>query len=69
MIPPDTILAKELHEKTRKKLAQEITDRILKAQDAEGQIEQAFKTFMPVLDEKVKELAKDVTEDMTKKLD
>ena len=69
MIPPDTILAKELHEKTRKKLAQEITDRILNAQDAEGQIEQAFKKLMPVLAEKVKELAKDVTEDMTKKLD
>ena len=69
MIPPDTILAQELHEMAREKLAHEITDRILKAQDAEGQIEREFEMLMPVLDEKAKELAKDVTEDMTKKPD
>ena len=67
MIPPDTILANELHEKARERLAQEITDRILKAQDTEGQIERAFEKFKPVLNEKAKDLAKDVTEDMAKK--
>jgi len=67
MIPPDTILANELHEKARERLAQEITDRILKAQDNEGQIERAFEKLKPVLNEKAKDLAKDVTEDMAKK--
>lgn len=69
MIPPDSILAQELHEKAREKLKQDITDKILKEQDANGQIERAFEKLMPVLNEKAKELAKDVTEDMAKKSD
>jgi hypothetical protein len=69
MIPPDSILAQELHEKAREKLTQDITDKILKEQDADGQIERAFEKLMPVLNEKAKELAKDVTEDIAKKPD
>lgn len=46
---------------------QEITDRILKAQDAEGQMEQAFEKLKPVLNEKAKELVKDMTEDLAEK--
>ena len=69
MIPPDTVLAKELHENARQMLAQQIMDGILKEHDAEGQIGQAFEKLKPVLDEKAKELAKDVTEDLEKKPD
>jgi len=69
LIPPEAILAKELHEKARQELAQEITNRILKEQDAEGQIDRAFEELKPVIDEKAKTLAEDVAEDLTKKQD
>jgi CO dehydrogenase/acetyl-CoA synthase beta subunit len=67
LIPPELILAKELHRKVREKLEENIKDRILKEQDAKGQIEREFEKLEPVLNEKAKDLAKDVTEDMAKK--
>ena len=66
LIAPDDVMAKELHEKAREKLTREITDRILKEQDVEGQIDQAFENLRPVLDEKAKELPNYVVEDLTK---
>jgi hypothetical protein len=46
-----------------------ITDKILKEQDADGQIERAFEKLRSVLDEKAKELPNDVAKDQTKKPD
>jgi hypothetical protein len=46
-----------------------ITDKILKEQDADGQIERAFEKLRSVLDEKAKELPNDVAKDLTKKPD
>lgn len=69
MIPPEEILAKELHETAREKLAQDIKDRILKENEAEVQIERAFEQLKPVLDNKAKELIGDVTKDLTTKPD
>ena len=66
LIPPESVLEDELHEKVREKLEQDITDRILKEQDAEGQIDQAFENLRLVLDEKAKELPNYVVEDLTK---
>ena len=47
----------------------DITDKILKEQDADGQIERAFEKLRSVLDEKAKELPNDVAKDLTKKPD
>ena len=69
LIPPKVVLVDELNEQVRKKLTQDITDRILKEQDAEDQIEREFKKLLPVLDEKAKELTNDVAEDLTKRPD
>ena len=66
LIPPESVLEDELHEKVREKLEQDITDRILKEQDVEGQIDQAFENLRPILDEKAKELPNYVVEDLTK---
>jgi hypothetical protein len=60
LIPPEEVISDELREKTREKLAQEITDRILKENDAEGQIEQAFEKLRPVLDDKAEKLIEDM---------
>ena len=69
LIPPKSVLVDELNEQVRKKLTQDITDRILKEQDVEGQIEREFEKLRPVLDEKAKELTNDVAEDLTKRPD
>ena len=66
LIPPMDVLAKELHEKVREKLKKDITDRILKEQDVEGQIKQSFEKLQPVIDERSKELTANVTEDLSK---
>lgn len=47
----------------------DITDKILKEHDADGQIERAFEKLRSVLDEKAKELPNDVAKDLTKKPD
>jgi hypothetical protein len=64
LIPPVEVLAGELRDKVREKLEQVIKDRILKEQDAEGQIKQAFEKLQPVIDDKAKELPKDVADDL-----
>ena len=69
MIPPEAVLADELYEKAREKLAQEITDKILKENDAEGQIERAFEELKPVLNMKTKELTNDVAKCLMEKPD
>lgn len=66
LIPPESILAEELNDKVRDMLAQDIKDRILKEQDADGQIERAFEKLQPVIDEKGKKLTANVTEDLSK---
>lgn len=69
LIPPEETLDKELHETAREKLAQDIKERILRENDAEGQIERAFEQLKSVLDSKAKELIDDVTKDLTTKPD
>jgi hypothetical protein len=69
LIPPAGVLSTELHKKAHEKLAQEITNKILKEQDAEGQIERAYEKLRPTLYEKAKSLTNDVTEDLGKEPD
>ena len=62
LIAPDGVMAKELHDKAREKLKQTLTESILLENDLEGQVNREYEKLKPVLDEKAKELAKDVTE-------
>lgn len=64
LIPPEDILAAELRDKTREKLEQDIKDRILKENDAEGQIERALEGLKHALDEKAKELPAEVVNEL-----
>ena len=66
LIAPDEIMAKELHDKAREKLEQTLTEAILRENDLEGQVNREYERLKPVLDEKAKELAKDVTEALQK---
>jgi hypothetical protein len=67
LISPDAILAEEPHDKARETLKQTLIELILIENDLAGQVSKEFEKVKPILNEKAKELTKDVTEDMAKK--
>jgi hypothetical protein len=66
LIAPDDAMANELHDKAREKLTQKWTDKILRENDLEGQVNREYDRHKPNLNEIGKELAKIVTESLRK---
>jgi hypothetical protein len=66
LIAPDDVMVNELHDKAREKLMQKWTDKILRENDLERQVNREYDRHKPTLDEIGKELAKIVTESLQK---
>jgi hypothetical protein len=66
LIPPEHVLTKELQEKVREALKDDIRDKILEEQDFKGQVERAYNQLKPKMNKKAGELHNDVADDLKK---
>jgi hypothetical protein len=64
LIPPEEILAEELHENLQDELRKKITDDILRSQDLEGKVKQAYESTKTGLDETAGSLKDKVAQEL-----